>query len=476
MDNIVIILGDKTSDIKRTLDSHYKEALTVVGAFNTPTEFYEHYKETPLRISRLIVHESSFARDKYTQLENLKKALSIFNVKFDSCYLLISHDKEVKELIDYLKDDDTFINRHKLRHFEHETYTAETLIQYCLDRISRRHFIKTETEFDDIVRVKKDATTTFKLEEDDYEEKSTLVVLDKNAVKSRDLSDKLKNMQSLSNVVSNEFWENNRIIKDIMHIDKLISEGEQVKRFEIDYSTFFLKDKIKKPFRNVYIVTGESRSGKTTMTYGLAKSSSTKSKTLVIDFDFDNLGLSHLTETQADYATVMLLQDFKTNFKNAIRTLVHSNTKLNVIVSNSKTVGELGELSPIALAQLIAYSCIKYYDSVIIDIPIDLLENVVDLIQRSDKLLITVPNTTNALYSVFQKVIEQELVEKYPNTYKMIVPMAMFSQINKNIYLKGENIQALTSKVFGDEVKCTPNLEFGSFDLEDDLMRLMKSL
>ena len=482
MENIVIILGERTKDIKRTLDTHYRDSVRVVDAFDTPNEFAEKYSKTPLRADRIIIHESSLLRDRYTNIESIKSTLSGFNVKFKQCYILISYDKDIKELVDYLLEDDTFVNRNKVRSFQHELYTPVQIIEYCLDKIARRHFVTTETEFDDVVRVKRNADSTFKLDNEQEEEEevrpSELIVLEKDSVRAKELNEKLKNLTSLSNLVENEAWENNRIFRDLLALDRIQQVGQQTKNFNVDYSTFHLKDKVKKVENNIFLVTGEKRSGKTTLTYALGKSASSANKrTLIVDLDFTNFGLSHLTETQVEYASVMLIQDFGTGmFKNALRTLVNSKTNLNVLASNSKTLTALNGIDPMALAQLIAYSCRKYFDVIVVDINFDNIDDCVELINNCEKLIFTVPNTMSCLYDLFNNMKDKGILKNYANAHKVVIPMDIFNKINGNSYLQGSSIKNLTKTVFGEELIALTNLEFKSFNLNEDLLKAIKAI
>lgn len=480
MDKIILILGEQTDDIRRILDSHYSDGVTVINAFKTPKEFSEHYKNHPLRVDRIIVSEMSFRSDLYGETQELRDSLEKYFIQFNQCYFLLSNNREVNEVMKFMVEDESFNKSDRLRLFYHDTYTSKLVIDYCMNKIPRKHFVQNETQYENIIRTKIDSSSTFKLDEEDDIESSSIVVLDNDRISTRDLNEKLRNLNSLSNTVTGETWSNNRIIKDLTMIDKLLSEGERVQRFDIDYSSFYLSGKVKDVYKNVYTVTGEGRSGKTVFSYALAKSASTLHKVLVIDCDLVNLGLSALTEQQKDYATVMVLQDFKSDFKNALRTLVNTNTKLNVIASNTSTLKELGNVDPLSFLSMLAYSCMKYFDMIVIDIPINSLDKVVPLIQKSDKMILTVPTSMSGLYSTVKSINELKLLEDFPTTRKLLVPVNMFNTIKKSEPLTGRSVKQLISEVYqevyGTEIVAMTDIEISSFDIDESLMRAVKSI
>lgn len=479
MDKILLILGDQTSDIKRNLEKNFQESIAVIDSFNTPQDFAEAYKQTTLRVNRIIINESSIYRDPFGQMKMFKETLDNFYIQFDYCYILSTKGGELENLYSFLSDDETFLNRHKLKLYTHETFTAGLVTDYCLDKIPKRHFQKKSVEYDEIIRVRRDNKETIKIEDgvEDVQDETKIVLMDTDTVTPINIQEKLQNLVSSANIVSGEKWENNRVLKDLAQLDTLTDIASKVTKYEIDYSRFYNTDKIKTKDKNLYVVTGEKRSGTSTFAYGLAKSASSgKRKVLLLDFSINDFGLSYLVENQSDFASVMRLQDFKKDFDSALQTLVRNNVYLNVVALNSQTKEELDGIDTFSLLTLIANTAQKYFDCVIIDIDFDDLDSAVNLVSNSKKLIITVPSVLTSIYSLFQRINEESITELYPNTRKIIAPTALFNEINKNSYTNSELNRLLVKNVYDDDIGVLSKIRFNSFDVNHSLITSVDSI
>lgn len=480
MDKILIMFGDQTKDVRRNLEKNYLESITVIDALPTPTDFHAEYAESPLRVQRILINESAILREPFTQIAKLKETLDSFHVQFEKCYILATKGGELERLYSYLATDDTFVSRNKLVLYTHETYTAGLVTEYCLDNIPKRHFIKDEVEYDEIIRVKRSDQKTFKMIEEDAEEfkpETKMVLMDSDTVTPVEIQEKLKNLISSANSVKGEKWENNKIIKDILSLEQLADISSQVAKYEIDYSRFYTDQDLSTRQKNLYVVTGDKRSGTSTFAYGLAKSAiNAKKKVLLLDFATEDFGLSFLVENQKDQSAVMRLQDFRKSFDSALQTLVKGDLLLNIVALNSLTEKELGDIPPLPLLSLIATASQKYFDLVIIDVGIDKLDSIVNIVSNSSKLIITTPSTLTCLYSVFKQIKEKSIIQLFPSTRKILVPTSIFNAISKNNYTTSEITRRLTKEVYGDNIGVLSRIHFNSFELTDSLLSAVESI
>lgn len=479
MDKVLLILGDQTSDIRRNLEKNFQESVAVIDSFNTPQDFAEAYKQTTLRVNRIIINESSIYRDPFSQMKMFKETLDNFYIQFDHCYVLATKGEQLENLYDFLYSDETFLNKHKLKLYTHDTFTAGLVTDYCLDKIPKRHFQKENVEYESIVRVRRSNRETYRLEDniDEIQEETKIVLMDSDTVTPIDIQEKLKNLISSANTVAGEKWENNKVLKDLLQLDSLTDIASAVSKYEIDYSRFYNTERIKTTEKNLYVVTGEKRSGTSTFAYGLAKSASAgKRKVLLLDFAINNFGLSYLVENQSDFASVMRLQDFKNDFDSALQTLVRNNVHLNVVALNSQTKEELDGIDAFSLLTLIANTSQKYFDCVIIDIDFDDLDSAVNLVSNSKRLIITVPSVLTSIYSLFQRINNESITELYPNTRTIIAPTALFNEINKNSYTNSELNRQLVKQVYDDDIGVLSKIRFNSFDVNHSLITSVDSI
>lgn len=468
--NIVIILGDKTQEIGEILDRHYKDSVTVVARFKTPTEFKNHYAEMPLRVNRIIISEDALGDRKIPELTSLRNALDSYFLKFDKCFILTSHSPEIRDLIDHVTEG--FAHRDLIRTFPHEKYTHQLIIDYCLEKIAKRHHVRQETEYEDVVRRRIDGTQTFRLEEDEPDR--DLVVLDRKSVQALQKLDKMSNMSSLASIVSDETWTNNKIIKDIAKMETALTVLEEEKVFEIDYSIFQLQKRIRTRRSNFVIVTGERRSGKTSMTYAVGRSFSTYEKVLLVDYDPKSLGLSYIAESVPSDATIIPLQEFRNNFQAALHTIVESPKNLNVIALNTRTIKELAGMNITNFISMIIQTCAKYFDKVIFDIPITEMTSIVPLFKKAHRIILTVPNSVNNFVSTFNILTELDIKDDLIARKVIFAPVDMFHHIEGIQHLTRQHCQHIVGKLFANGCMVLPPVQFGSFNLDRSLAQLLE--
>lgn len=470
MENIIIILGPKTEDIRLELDVHYASSVTVIGSYNTPEDFHREYYKKTMRVDRIIVAEGAISHNPYDELTKMKEVLETFFAEFKEVFFLVQKDSPSIELLEMLKTD-LGARGDLLRVFDNKTYNGRMVINYCLGSIMRKHFVEQGTEFQEVVRERINGTTTFEIEDEKVEEEETdIVIIESSKSTSKEFQMKKNNLLSTAQSHRDLSWEISPLIKDITKLNELNTLAENSKRYEIDYSDFYLKDKVKKELENVMIVTGEERSGKSSNALALAKSfSATGKRVLLIETDLKSLGLSDLIERSGLPVSAMLMQDFL-DFKNAIRTIANTQRRINAIVANSETFKALSEINHLSLINMLTICAKKYFDLVIIDISLEDTEECRALLHMAKKVVIATPNKVSSIVSTYKAISELDSLNTVREKY-LFIPNRMFNQIQGVIPDTNIEIKTVIKALFGEDSRIISALKIVGFELDESLFR-----
>lgn len=474
MEDIIIILGPKTEEIHKILDVHHINSVNVIASYDSIESFHSEYHKKILRVDRIIITEGAFAHNPYDELTFSKEVLDSTFADYKEVFFLTTKNPATLELLEMLKSD-LGDKGDLIRVFDNERYNAGMIINYCLGATTRRHFIDTKPEFDEIVRERINGEGTFILEDESNDNADTeIVVVESIRDKALDFETKVNNLLATANSHKDLTWEKSPLIKDISKLNELSDEAYKAKRYEIDYSTFYLKDKIIKSDNNVITVSGDTRSGKTSLSVALAKSfTATGKRVLMIETDLKSMGLSDFLERSGLPMTAMLTQDFL-DFKNSIRTLANSQKKLNAIVANSLTIKDLGKINHSSFINMLVMCCKKYFDLVIVDMQLQNVEDCKPVIIASSKVVLTFANRLSSLVSTFKTVGASDILTMVSQKF-ILVPCSVFSEIDGLSMDTVNELTSATKHLFGAETKVLSVVKIKGLDLDDSLYRAINS-
>lgn len=474
MENIIIILGPKTEEMHMILDGYYANSVTVEASFKTINDFYRVYNEKVMKVDRIVIMESAFSHDTYAELTDLKEVLNTFYASFNEVFMLTSTNKDTIEIISMLKGE-MGEKGERVKIYDNEGYNPRMIIEYCLGNVTKRHHTKGKTEYEEIIRVKRNSENTFQVEtEDGPSEDTEVVVLGNKNTSLAELEERRKSLIALAQTSKDLTWEGSPILKDITRINELVELSSNLQRYEIDYSYYFLSDKVKEVDNNIVIVTGEKRSGKSMMSLAIATSASDAGKkVLLIDSDLMSLGLSDLCERSNLNMTPMLLQSFL-RFSDSIKTIVKARGNLHAVLVNSDSKFQLEGLEASSLINMIASCASKYYDLVVVDTPLPEIANSKPLFKNCFKTVYTVPATVTSILSSY-KSYKNESTFELVSEKLLVVPTSIYNQVEGVLQDSDRDIKLTIKHLFGEDISSMPPIRLAGLEMDASLYRAVSS-
>ena len=200
---------------------------------------------------------------------------------------------------------------------------------------------------------------------------------------------------------------------------------------------------IRRRIKNI-CVTGESKSGVSTTALTLAKTASTEDKTLLIDLNWDNLGLTYtvksLMKNDADIELIelsSLIEDIDLlNVKSFSKKMLHV-ICLSLPVKESFTESQL-ELLIMNVLNIIG----ARYNTIIFDIPAKSTKNMFNIMNVSDRIFLCTPPHLNNLVSLYTTLNENNFQNL--SVFNKTVKLENGQKFNEDIILIQNSVFAVS--------------------------------
>lgn len=469
---IICVLGNETSAIVKNLKETYA-SLDIDSSFSSSREMVSELTGTPVRVDKLLINEDAFSSGRLT--DELIELQALINSKFFS-------PKEVIFLLDINKDTDKYISHlfqgleePKISIHKKESYNFQS-ITYLLGGKDLLEQNKVDVEYSTVVRqrIGQDTTITLMAGEENNN-KGAIVYDDIDAVVK--LFEKLEAQKNLIAI------QNTEISTDVIQ-----PKMTGLPKLEVTPEQFLHADSYNKT-RNtqVYVVSGERGSGKTTAAYALAKSYQHANKVLLIDLCEHNMGLSALIEELKENISVLFLHTIlggkdATTTKAIIEKFSNQKTPLSAIslsaetkdILNSKVSLEDSESVLSSITEILLASLKPKYDIIIIDLPLAKYSQYSFVFNTCDYVLLTFYKSISSVVSLGAFMLEKRL---YHQWYKTIfIPTDVYREIDGRVNTSPMELKSYLEIFLKHKVAMTNPIRLTGFDLGPELSMVVDKL
>lgn len=242
-------------------------------------------------------------------------------------------------------------------------------------------------------------------------------------------------------------------------------------------------------------VTGESKSGCSTMAMILASSASNIGKTLVVDLNYTNLGLSYIAEktlipTEVNIIPIPeMIERGKVSNRSSMEILqdqcLHTN-QLHVLSLKLSLKEVLDAKGLSFFVENILHVVREYYSFIVFDIPLYDVDNFENIVNFSDKVIVCSPpfknNIISTLFTLQNSKIrmldiftDTNLSNKNDNV--ILMRTNIFRKVHPNIKpMKTKDINKYTKEINNFEIKVTGIFEYkGKYNEENLIQELLIS-
>lgn len=183
---------------------------------------------------------------------------------------------------------------------------------------------------------------------------------------------------------------------------------------ELDLEVLTVEEKIETHKTVVVGVMGESKSGATTTSMILGASGSVYHKTLIIDMNYDNLGLSYVVEKtlfDEEVNNIKMSDLIRTGQgANTLREEMYDKNRLHILTLDMPAKGMVSKEEYGFFIANILNLVKNNYAYIIIDMPIEDLETYTGVVSKLDDIILCTPPYMNNIISMLTKVQESPIL------------------------------------------------------------------
>lgn len=419
----------------KTISEYLKQEIGSIECtqFLNVGEFADRLDRSPLRIDTLIIQDGglsqSTSKPKIMESAEILKRVIVNSPLFEVDRIIYLNKKENTnhfEIMKWFEESKEIHRKTNLIIHSYERYTLEMIKQFLLQ------FDVTydnEVKYNLVVRKERDKGLESKYL-DRFETDKTVII--EHSMANPNIPVIKRQLEILS---GDEVVENTDTVDDKKPLEEIDIEVEPL---------------VKKPEykKKVIGILGDSKSGASTSAMILASTLSMKGKTLVIDMNYNNLGLSYLVEKTLipeEINIIRIASDILED-RNGLKVLkekVYNNKPLHALV-NSLPVKTKYDNEMFAYFMTNIINSVKgSYDYIVLDIPIAEINYYLGVLNHLDKLVLTTPPYINNIVGMLEALSNSVLknidiyyrLKDNKNTFKDIVMLRtlVFARVNKEI-------------------------------------------
>lgn len=420
----------------------------------------------PVTVDKVLIHEDALGDDPSNTLLGLQTLIDGKFFLAKEILFLLKVDSPVIEYINFIfKDYPNVFPKFS------PVYNFQMITELLGGRDALKQN-KVELEYAEVVRKKVGSSNSVTLTANSEDGKASLVVDDIDSINNLFLK-----LEAQAHVVAinNKFVSTEAIQPKIGEIDKVDGVPEQ-----------FLPEieEKKEATKNVLVVSGEKGSGKTSFAYALGKSYGLNKRTLLIDLNISNLGLSSVIEQMKDNITVVFLHDLLNkggkddvgNTKAIISKLLNSTTNLNALTLSMETKELVRNEEVLAsIVEIILAKLKRHFEIIIIDLPLSKYNQYSFIFNNCNYLLLTFYRNMSSIVSLSTFLAESGLHNEW---YKLVfVPTDPYRDIAGLDTSSVADLKETASFFMGENrVAMTRTIQLSSFNQGPELSEAVSSV
>ena len=468
---IICTLGNETSLIVKNLKETYA-SLDIEYSFSSTRELVSELSGIPIRIDKLLINEDAFSGRLTDDLISLQDLL---NSRFFST-------KEVIFMLNSDTDTDKYVNHlfggletPKISIHKRDSYNFQN-ITYLLGGKDSLEQNEVNVEYSTFVRQRIGQDTTVTLMAGEGESGRGAIVYDDIEAVSK-LFEKLDAQKNLISIQNTE-----------ISTDALMPKVEGLPKLELNPEQFIKADSNKQTKEpNVFVISGERGSGKTTMAYALAKSYCHNNKVLLIDLCEHNMGLSALIEELKEDVSVLYLHTLLENTdanttKAIIDKFVVMDTPISALslsakakeILNANNSLEDSEVVLSSIAEILLSKLKANYDIIIIDIPLAKYSQYSFVFNTCDYVMLTFHKSVSSVVSLGAFILEKRLHHQWYKT--IFLPTDAYREVGGRVDTTPTELKSYLEIFLKHKVAMTNPIRLTGLDLGSELSMVIDKL
>lgn len=464
--NIICVLGDDTDYIVNNLKKTYA-SIEIDNYYTTLLDCSTDLKDMPVRVDKILISEDALGNDRTAGLIAFQ---TLTQGQFFKAREIIFVMKPSSANIPYIEH--LFGEYHNVSIKEQPVHNFHNLV-YLLGGKDALEQKKVELEYSELVRKKIGSQQTITLMAgEEYANKSALVLDDYDQVAS--MLHKLEAQQSLIEMENREI--------SVEAIDPKVEPMEEIDITPAQVEPEDGSRKLREP--KTFVVSGERGSGKTTMSYALAKSYSVNNKVLLVDLCMYNMGLSGLIEQLKEDITVaylhtLMVEDARDadnpTGKALTEKMMNPETAITALTLSTETQSIIHDEEVLAsVVEILLAKLKKAYDIVIIDLPVAKYTQYSFIFNTCDYLMTTFYRNISSAISLGMFLAESGLRSEWYKT--IFIPTDAYNEIKSIPLDEVSELKDYLKIMMREEVVTTQPIKLTGFDLGEELSLAINSV
>lgn len=367
--------------------------------FNNVAEFADRLAKSPLRIDTLMIQDSGLStsnnKGRIMESAEILKTVIVNSPLFEVdriIYINNPINKSHLEVMEWFQESKEIQNKTTLTIHSYEKYTLEMLKQFLL---------QFDVDYDNKIKynlvIRKERNKDLGSKYLDRFETDKTVIIEHSMANpnTQAIKKQLTDMAGDSVVINTE---------DLIQEDKT----EDIK---IDTKTLPKEHEYKKKFIGII---GDSKSGTSTTAMILASTLSQQGKTLLVDANYENLGLSYLVEKTLipeEVNTIHFDKDILED-RDGLKSLkekTFNSLQLHALVNSLPVKNKYNNEMFAYFLINILNSISESYDYIIVDIPLSSINYYTNILSKLDKLVLSTPPYINNIVGMLESISKSTL-------------------------------------------------------------------
>lgn len=419
----------------KTISTFLKQEMGSIECteFMNVGEFADRLDRSPLRVDTLIIQDGglsqSTSKPKIMESAEILKRVIANSPLFEVDRIIYLNKKENTnhyEVMKWFEESKEIKNKTTLIIHSYEKYTLEMIKQFLLQfEVSYDN----EVKYNLVIRKERNKGLESKYL-DRFETDKTVII--EHSMANPNIPVIKRQLETLAgdDVVENtDSTEDKKLLEEVnINIETLPKTAEYKKK--------------------VIGVVGESKSGTSTTAMILASTLSMKGKTLVIDMNYNNLGLSYLVEKTLipEEINIIRMSTDLLEDRNGLKVLkekIYNNKQLHALVNSLPVKTKYDNEMYAYFISNIVNSIKSSYDYIVLDIPLAEINYYLGVLNHIDKLVLTSPPYINNIVGMLEALSNSVLkntdiyyrLKDNKNTFKDIIMLRtlVFARVNKEI-------------------------------------------